>query len=87
VVGEEGLMLTMLGETTTVHWDQIVGLEREPFPDGAEGMTLYTLDAFQLAFASAWFRRGAEAFTQIRSAVPERLQSFTTEGVDTQEAG
>ncbi|MCG2622934.1 insulinase family protein [Arthrobacter sp. I2-34] len=80
VVGEEGLVLTLLGETTAMPWEAIVGLEREPIAGGAEGITLYTRDAFQLGFVSAWFRRGDDAVTQIRSAVPERLQCIASPG-------
>lgn len=87
VIGEKGLTSTMLGETTTIHWNEIVGLEREPFSGGVEGMTLSTRDAFHLGFVSAWFRRGEEAFAQIRSAIPERLQSVARDSEDNQEAG
>jgi hypothetical protein len=74
VVGQTGVELTLLGETTAMPWEAIVGLEREPFEAGVEGITLYTRDAFQLVFLSAWFRRGEEAVAQVRAAVPERLQ-------------
>ncbi|GAA3685266.1 hypothetical protein GCM10023081_23490 [Arthrobacter ginkgonis] len=77
VVGQAGVELTLLGETTAMPWEAIVGLEREPFDAGVEGITLYTRDAFQFAFLSAWFRRGEEAVTRIRAAVPERLQFLT----------
>jgi predicted Zn-dependent peptidase len=78
VVGQAGVELTLLGERTSLPWEAIVGLEREPFDAGVEGITLYTRDAFQLGFLSAWFRRGDEAVTRIRAAVPERLQFTTT---------
>ena len=74
VVGREGVELTVFGDTTAVHWEGIVGMERGLLDGGPELITLYTLDAFQLEFLSAWFRRGEDAVSRIRAAVPDHLQ-------------
>lgn len=74
IVGDAGCSLTVFGHTTGVRWEDVVGVEREVLDEGVEAISLFTRDAFQLSFPSAWFRRGHEAVASILRAVPERLQ-------------
>lgn len=74
IVGNAGCSLTLFGQTTSVRWEDVVGLERETLEEGVEAISLFTRDAFQLSFPSAWFRRGQEAVDAILQAVPRRLQ-------------
>ena len=82
VVGQTGIELTLFGETTAVHWEGIVGMESGMFDGGPEMITLYTHDAFQLEFLSAWFRRGKVAVSRIRAAVPDHLQRIVPAEID-----
>lgn len=77
VVGEAGCSLTLFGQTTSVRWEDVVGLERETLEEGVDAICLFTRNAFQLSFPSAWFRRGQEAVDAILQAVPRRLQYVT----------
>ncbi|GER22481.1 hypothetical protein NCCP1664_09780 [Zafaria cholistanensis] len=73
-IGDAGVAFCAEGEREAYRWEDIAAIEWGDAEEAGESATIIGRDGFQIHILAVWFRRGREAFADLRRRVPERLQ-------------
>jgi len=73
-IGDAGVAFSAEGEREAYRWADVAAIEWGDAEEAGESATIIGRDGFQIHVLAVWFRRGREAFADLRRRVPQRLQ-------------